>query len=260
MKPIVVTITPKQATAYLKMNVCNRRQRIGHVKTLADAMKRGQWKLNGESIKLNGTTLIDGQHRLLACVMSGVPFETVIINDMDAEVFDTIDTGVKRSGADTLHMNGEINTNALAAALSVLGMYKDTGHPRGRNLAYTNQDYERMLELYPSIREHVKVAASHKSKILVQSVEVVLRYLFTEVSQKQSDKFFDQLILGIGLEEGSPVLALRNRLIDNAVSVSKLKKEVTFGLVIVAWNAFRACRKLKSIRYDYSKTGIPQIK
>jgi len=71
-------ITPTHAKYILdnhNPNTCKMRAEA--VKRYAEDMAKGNWKLNGETIKVtpNGQ-LLDGQHRLAGCVMSGVSFET----------------------------------------------------------------------------------------------------------------------------------------------------------------------------------------
>ena len=59
----------------------------------------GYWTANGEPIILTKDfSLIDGQHRLQSCVETDLPLLSVITWGWPEECFDTIDTGVKRSG------------------------------------------------------------------------------------------------------------------------------------------------------------------
>jgi hypothetical protein len=53
-------------------------------------------------IKRNGTTLLDGQHRLLACIKAKTNFRTLVVDGLDDSIFDSVVTGIGRSGADTL--------------------------------------------------------------------------------------------------------------------------------------------------------------
>lgn len=96
-----ISVTPEQAKAWLKTNTLNRPVRVGHVKSLAAAMKRGEWTLNHQAIAMNGTKLLDGQHRLMALIQSGLPkLQMLVASEVPSEAFDTIDIGVKRSNSD----------------------------------------------------------------------------------------------------------------------------------------------------------------
>ncbi len=97
----VMRITPTEAQKWLDHNRINRPIRKAHVKRLAAAMKRGEWVVNHQAIALNGTNLLDGQHRLSAILLSGLPYvEMSVIRDAKDSTFDTIDIGEKRSLSD----------------------------------------------------------------------------------------------------------------------------------------------------------------
>lgn len=101
MKLQVMSVTPDAAKAWLKMNTLNRPVRKSYVSYLADCMKRGEWTVNHQAIALNGNKLIDGQHRLMALIESGLPeIKMSVVKDADTASFDTIDIGVKRTNAD----------------------------------------------------------------------------------------------------------------------------------------------------------------
>lgn len=103
----IVTITPEIATKLLENNLNNRPINLTRVKALAQDMLIGKWEVNGETIKIyEDGTLADGQHRLSACVMSGVPFQTYIVKNLHKEVLPTIDCGEKRSIVHGLKMKG----------------------------------------------------------------------------------------------------------------------------------------------------------
>lgn len=117
----VVTITPEIAERLLKNNVNNRPINTSRVKALAQDMALGKWGLNGETIKIyNDGTLADGQHRLSACVMSGVPFQTYIVRNLQKEVLPTIDCGEKRSLVHSLKMKGIDIDSRLSPTFNLL--------------------------------------------------------------------------------------------------------------------------------------------
>ena len=68
MKVSVKTITPAQAKKLLERNTNNRPVSKPHVKFLCGVIRRGEWKLNGDAIRFNSERLVDGQHRLAACI------------------------------------------------------------------------------------------------------------------------------------------------------------------------------------------------
>lgn len=101
MKFEVIEVTQKQASEWLALNTDNRPVRKTLVKFLSDAMKRGEWMLTHQPIALNGDRLLDGQHRLMALVQSGLPaIKMTVCKDAHSATFDVIDIGDKRSMGD----------------------------------------------------------------------------------------------------------------------------------------------------------------
>ena len=119
------TITPKIAINMLSRNTNNRRPSAKRIQTLSNDMRQGGWVYNGEPIIVDDQEqLLDGQHRLLACIHSGRNFETELITGItDARAFSTIDTGKARSGSDVLSIRGCKTAPKLAAVLKIINEY-----------------------------------------------------------------------------------------------------------------------------------------
>jgi len=96
-----VTITPSDARALLEGSDGNRPISMIRVKRYADDMKRGRWR-GGDSVMIvTGVgRVLDGQHRLRACVASGVAFATWLrtVEDGDPQSL-RVDTGAPRNAA-----------------------------------------------------------------------------------------------------------------------------------------------------------------
>lgn len=112
----VEVITPQIAAEYLKKNTRNRNVSDAVVRSYASTMQRGEWKLNGESIKFDTEgVLTDGQHRLLAVVKSGIPVEMLVIRDVDTDAFATYDCGRNRTAGQLMGMQGVPNYNVVSS-------------------------------------------------------------------------------------------------------------------------------------------------
>jgi hypothetical protein len=104
----VAHITPELAKQLLDTtNHDNRPLKPAHVKMPVTAIN-DEWMLNGETIAFSKSgRLLDGQHRLTACVNTGKAFQTVIIKGIEDEAaFGTIDTGKPRSVTDLMSLQG----------------------------------------------------------------------------------------------------------------------------------------------------------
>lgn len=253
MKVQKVIITPQLALDMLQKNTNNRPLNALHVKKLAEEMSSDRWKFNGTTISMNGERLIDGQHRLHACIQANRPFETLLVEGLASDVFDTIDTGRKRQASDVLAIKGEKNARSLASALVFVHQYMTgtiTANPK-----YTNTKIEELLEKYQGIRDSVDFERKYTMKgIIPPAVFVGCHYLFSQKDKTLADLFCDALIKGSNLQEGSPVYLLRERLIENTLSKAKLNRPTIAALTIKAWNH---TRKGDSIRYLRWRTNGP---
>jgi hypothetical protein len=99
----IVNVTPALAREYLARNATNRRVRPGHVTALAAVMQAGQFQSTHQGLALNDQgDLVDGQHRLLAIVKSGVTVTMPVAYGVNAEHYGhlMIDVGMNRTTAD----------------------------------------------------------------------------------------------------------------------------------------------------------------
>lgn len=121
----LMTITPQMAEQMLKKNIANRKVNQANVNRIAADMATGNYKVNGETIKIspNGE-ILDGQHRLLACVKSGMSFQSYVVYDVERETVGTIDMGKGRSVADSLNVMG---CNIKSGIIPAMNFYFNRG-------------------------------------------------------------------------------------------------------------------------------------
>ena len=112
-KPILknMLITPEMAKMFLKKaeetHFKNRKVNEATVKKYAEAMKNGEWVMNGQTIVFDETdTPTNGFHRLNAVIKSDVPIWFSCASNVCREYVRTMDTGRKRSAEDDLDFLG----------------------------------------------------------------------------------------------------------------------------------------------------------
>jgi hypothetical protein len=256
----VETITPKLAEKWMAANTGNRPLRRALVGRYAEVIRRGQWELNGESIKFDEDgKLLDGQHRLAAIVEANKAVKSYIVRDLPRKVFDTLDNGEKRTGADVFSLRGEKNGATLASAIRLLLVYKEYGgFQRNQKTAFiTTRDLIEGVEKYPKLRESVDFIRSYRNlyTILAPSPASFLHYIFAEIDRREADNFFSSLASGAGLAEGSLLLNLRNKLIDMIRHTGQGRVE-TIAICIKAWNAHTTAMKFKKLRMGEAQTSL----
>lgn len=115
-----VAISPAAAEEILRnRNAKNRRPRVRHASHLAGVMAAGEWNSSqphGLVFSRHGD-LIDGQHRLMAVVASGVTVVMYVTGGADPEVREYIDTGVPRRLEDLMQFHDDAKLNQYCAQI-----------------------------------------------------------------------------------------------------------------------------------------------
>lgn len=232
----------------LKANAINRTVNKGNLDVLVKELKAGRWKVNGDTIRFTeDNILIDGQHRLLAVVRSGITIQTFVTYGLQADVFDSIDVGKRRSGGDTLSCLGEKNARRMSAALVMIDKYM-TGRLQ-KSIVYSNTEIQGLLVKYPDIRITLKTTLNAKGLIVGSALDSC-HYLFSKKDPVMTEIFIEKIFKGVGLEEGDPWYVLRERLLTNSMSTAKLSTEFMMALCIKAWNAARQGKQISHLKLN----------
>lgn len=241
-----VQLTPKMANKLLASNTHNRKVVQAKVNLWAEAMKRGEWRMNGEAIKIAADgTILDGQHRLYAVVQSGVTIPILIITGLPKQSQETMDTGKSRSLSDVFTLRGEKNAVTLASVVAGLVRYERWGvqaaFVTSNNWPVTNGQAIQWLESHPEVRESVNaIKGIGKHANIPEKVAGILHYRFTHISQEDGEDFFDKLDTGASMEQGHPILALRKQLkIVHDDPTQGYNPRRIGGLILKAWNKYR---------------------
>lgn len=243
MEVETLTVTPGQAAEWLLGNVNNRNVRERIVRQYAADMSAGKWRFNGDAIRFNGDgNLIDGQHRLLACVESGTPFETLIVRGLSDDDKVTLDAGVKRNFADTLKFAGEGYPLEMAATARACWLYENFPNPARTTYPPSHSQMNIWLEENRNAARAACDCARAIRRVItmpVAAISVPYLYGFRAAPEDTAD-FFEKLRTGIDIQDGTAVLALRRYLELLRARRSKPPTPVTTAYVIKALNLYRA--------------------
>lgn len=239
----IVTITPKQAEEWLSHNTHNRPVRDRHVGALQGVIERGEWEFNGDAIRFaSDGSLLDGQHRLLACVFAGKSIKSIVVRGLPKQTQLTMDTLAARRGlADHLRLDGHTNAIALAATINTVwrlreGLIRTTLKPsvhQALNLLDSEKDI--VDSLFMSRRWAAKLYGS-------QAVVAALYHEMSNVDPDAAETFFDGVITGVNLDKTDPRYCLRRR-----VETGKHSAVMLAALIIKAWNAYVQGREIQEL-------------
>ncbi len=186
------TITPKQAKEMLGSQIRNRYISDALVDRYARDMKKENWDENGQALIISEEgKLIDGQHRLNACIKADVPFRSVVTRGVDEKAKLTIDAGKKRSFAHQLQMDGIPYPNHTAATIqTVFHILEGSTATK-----LTNHEMQKILDKYPDIFNSTKLIMSKIPLVPVPSVLAAVHFLASHFLSKR-DMFAGQDMAG----------------------------------------------------------------
>ena len=257
----VETITPNKAAEWLNHNPKNRKIRASTIERYAAAMKRGEWLVTHEGIAFNGNgDLIDGQHRLHACIQANTPFKAYVFRGMDSDSFKCINSGVPRKASDALHMQGHASSVLMAAALRVVYIFTSTGKfARGAMSFLTTQQILDLAEQHDIKDAIIFVANSGVYDYISPSISTAIYYLTHAAHPTLADDFFTKVGNGEGITRSDPEWLLRKQILEMRKSQHVPNAEIQAAYLVKAWNARKGKVTLKSIRWQ-SNEDFPALK
>jgi hypothetical protein len=257
-------ISPAYAKELLENNTANRRANKDFVHRYANDMKEGRWNEGtGETIKIaSDGTIIDGQHRLMAVIMSKKPIYFIVAKGVDKSVMTVIDTGKSRNATDVFSINKIENYNKIPSMISLYESLKmGYQYTTGTAKKYLTNDI--LLSLYnerPNYWQQISKTTTNWymsfSRILSPSLIGGLYATFKELDEDMAYSFFSMLCSGMDVTNKSIIL-LRNRLIQDKMSNTKMQLGQKIALIIKVWNFYRTDVEAKVIKYNPSVEDFP---
>lgn len=231
------------------------------IKRYTEMMSNGEWVYNGEPVIFGDDGLIlDGHHRLHACVQSGVPFVTDLSFGRPRDGFSTIDTGKFRSISHIAGLSGISDPRTTSTAYKWLyRLETDKLGSEGFNTKMPGYVLPELYARHPRLPDSVKLIPNGIKSFLTLGVAVFLHYYLSTVDSECTDRFFEHFVDGSGLSKDNAILVLRNNIIANksAKKRSDLDNIHDMALVIKAWNHWRDGKKIKQIKWSRSAEEFP---
>jgi hypothetical protein len=206
----------------------------------AAAMKAGGWLSNGQAIKIdrNGQ-LIDGYHRLQACIEAGVPFRTLVARNIKADILHTIDQHRRRNFTTVLKARNIQHATDIHRTLGKL-IRIENGVFKMLNLPVTWERLDIVLESNPEIIEAAKIAHDTPVRLLPSKAQTTFIFMALKSGHEELLREFIQKMDtdGRNISFSDPVGVLMSTLtslIENSTSGS-IDPDVALGIAIQAFN------------------------
>lgn len=253
MKVAVETITPAVASKMLENRPYQRRLRPATVELYVYQMQKGLWRDTGEAIKIDRDgNLCDGQHRLTAIVESGVTLNMLVVRDILPNAFDAMDQGAPRTPGDTLSRAGFRNAESVAAVCANLRRFDKETLTFTSKMSLPKLPREEIRQFADQRRERLDSAVYHAVNIKGVAGPSILGaffYLVEYIDKEKATQFAEGLKTGASLDINSPILRVRNKLLEmrgmtrNGFDVVDLFPILAFG-----WNKHYRSEDATSVR------------
>lgn len=253
-----VIVTPDTAAQWLKHNRINRPVSRGHVATLAKQIEDGRWQFNGQPIVIaDDEEVLDGQHRLHACIEAGKPIETLVVYGVARDAFRTIDTGKSRTGSDVLTLDYPEAPRDLVSAVASgarLSIFMDD-KTLNRFERVSNSEIIDYVERNPEIwmlgRRLSELTRGVRPLGMGSTLALYLQ--FHRRDSDLADQFMRDFYTGVELKDTSVVFMLREMLASDQQRHTRWSNTHKMRMVVKAWNCLRAkggraSRNLISVR------------
>ena len=157
-------VTPTEAQQMLDKRNKNRPLKERRAQRIAGEIGDGRYRENGETIVFNEAgKVLDGQHRLRACILANKPIVSYCVFGVADNVFPSFDQGQMRSGSDLAALMGFQYYAPVAAVARLAIRYADgTLATTGTQTAVSTE----ALRLYMKRNEDQ----------LSESIEFVMKY------------------------------------------------------------------------------------
>lgn len=258
-----ISLTPQMAAGLLEANQHNRPIRDQHVKRIANQIKDGRWRFNGDTIKIASTgDVLDGQHRLWACIEAQTPIDTILVSGIEKDAFATIDTiRSMRSGSDVLALAG-VDHHARFAAEGLKwvlrwqrGVIESWRAPANR---IENSDVEDAFEKHPRILNAADRAAKLRG-LANPSIMTFVFYVLGNRNWELGERMFDTLRNPVKVRVNDPFFQLRRYFLNTD---RKKDPVVTIALCFKAINAAHKKRDVSVLNWKNQGSKVeafPQL-
>jgi hypothetical protein len=259
----LVMVTPSMAAKMLEKNGSNRRLSKSTLASYVQQMKEHKWRSGTfECLKIAPCgTLLDGQHRLLAIIQSDTCQQLHIAYNVDKSLFDVLDTGKVRSGADVFSI-AKIE-NPLVASATVrgylllkrgfLGLDRNSKTAQITNSMVLDEYQRRPTFWKETVSFCIKSQKRFENILPSATIGTTYAYLY-DFSPTDSRDFINQLCTGNDIGNSS-ISVLRQFLLKNKISVSKISSTEKSKCIFKTWNAYRTGKNYKNASFLYDTTN-----
>lgn len=269
----MITLRPSQAKHILKHynnteSSPNRKPSKVLVTKYASDMLNGYWKKTGQTIQFSTDGLLmDGQHRLLACVKTNMPQDFIAVYGINKQAFDVIDNGKSRSYGDIASIKGYKDPALVTSLARLMIVYNNYGsfdadekqfRGAGPNQITKTQVME-YLDSHPNLGKYIE--KYRKNNLISPVVAGFVYWILQNYDKTLSIEYLDQVLLGYGVKPETIQSYVFSKLQRNRNAIqNKLTKKAIIYNLIEGYRRFAGLSKNNSLQisFDPSK-DLPKL-
>jgi len=260
-----VRVTPEIAQHWMTFNTSNREVTQARLEQFQHEMERGEWKVQGDTIRFAYGKLLDGQHRLMAIALSGVTLPMLVVHGLDPETQANMDTGRGRTPRDVLSIEGldTWESRTLGSAIHTIIAY-ESGLSLYSTRKFLNREVRNYyLEHKSAIEASVQFTKGlpRKHPIVPHARVMAMHYVFAKIDRAAADQFFTRLMTGDLVSRSSPIFHLRTRLLADLMDKKVRSVFEQLAFIVKTWNSVRRGSTVKSEQFMRVRDGeaFPEI-
>src|SRR5215831_15250573 len=245
----IMEVTPAQAQKWLEGNVDNRTLREARVLQHSQVLQRGEWELTGDAIVFDEDgTLLNGQHRLSAVVVTGIPARFIVLRGVPYYAYVS-------SALFWLHRM------SYAEKTGIAHYAEPSMRPSFRQLLSLYDRNKGLAEEAPKIGKHVNNLKVRAGATL--AVYHRLKKIDDPNIDQEVDIFFNSWLTGqgmdgTGLKANDAIWRLREWALDDAAKRHTRGRAPDYrfvAYVITAWNKWRDGEPVRQLKWVYTPTS-----
>ena len=263
-----VLVTPEIAEKWLENNHGNRRLIQNRVMQFATDMEAGRW-VDGHphGIAFDDTgRLLDGQHRLQAVALSGVPITMRCSFGLAAEMQSMFDLGVPRQTGEVLRRAGVLDPNQISSLVTTLYWYDNWADRAWSGVPYPSKTWilEQAQRDPENLGETVRIAkAAWTARRIPRPSYGVTRILAQRAGLDEMwDDWNDGITSGVGLRNGDPRLSVINYFGHSSrkgARAGRWERQKALGMLLKSLIAYKSGKEIKALRFEMSALPMPRL-
>lgn len=255
-----VLVTPEMARRYLETMHVNRSKSRVEIDVMADNLTEGEFYPEISPVFFDGADrAYDGQHRFRAIVNTGLPAWMLFVRGVREEAAEYIDTGRRRTYADSQKINGVVSfkqQSTLARALALYAKYGLAGIRNPSGYAVTRSEMDKWVDA-PGMLEAIRKADGLYRTLGSNPTVAAYAIMRTGIGM-DPDGFWETVRSGDNLVKNDPAKTLRDWIMKGRRTDGRAKADprlMNLFAFTTTWNKHVLGQSYQKVSPSFERKG-----